>query len=765
MSTSSLGPGGEFGDYTIDSLLGRGGMSIVFLAEDRRLGRRVAIKVLAEELAEDESFRTRFIRESQLAAGLEHPNIVPVYEAGELDGRLFIAMRYVRGTDLRTLISREGPLDPDRALSLLRPIATALDTAHRRGLVHRDVKPANILVAIDEGEEHPYLSDFGLTKHTSSKSGLTKTGQFMGTVDFVAPEQIRGEEVDGRTDEYSLACVLYQCLTGDVPFDKPADVATMFGHLQDPPPKVSVKRPNLPLEIDDIVVRGMSKERDDRFPTCTAMMEELTRAIGVSSLPRDQPSFDPAVVAMPPQPGTGPLLPPAPEVPSVTPTTAAPTTPAPSPSPSPEPERRPAGGPSRRVLLIGGSAAAVVAAVAIVVLSLGGGEETAPSPSAPTGTTSPGGIFSNDEPIAIRDEGIATPYPSTIEVSGLSAKITDLDVSIRGLSHGFPRDVDLVLVGPSGQTVFLMEGTGGSDVVSDVALTFDDDADPVPVEGALTSGRYRPTSSAGDGFGFNGPPPIPEPPYGDTLAGFNGTDPNGTWSMFLFDDSSGSGGEVADGWTLAIGAASGATGATGSSGVTGTTGGEVIFADDFSDTGSGWDVSQDQRSSLGYRDGTYVIAVDAGFRTTGDFNTSTPELASLSDVRVEANATLLTDSRDALYGVVCRAETPLDYYYFLVGGNEKYFIGKSTEDGGAVNFDIGVTPAVNKGQATNLVTAECEGGARGSPVTLRMFVNGVAVNTLIDEDRPIASGAGGFLVESGDTDTEVAFDDYVVTGL
>jgi serine/threonine-protein kinase len=293
-------------------------MSVVYLAEDPRLARRVAIKVLAPELAEDESFRNRFVRESQLAAGLDHPNIVPVYEAGEVDGHLFIAMRYVQGTDLRALILREGTLDPERTTSLIRPVAGALDAAHRRGLVHRDVKPANILVAFDEGEEHPYLSDFGLTKHTSSKSGLTKTGTFMGTVDYVAPEQIQGGEVDGRTDEYSLACVVYQCLTGAVPFDKGTDVATLFAHLQDPLPKVSGRRPSVPAELDEVVARGMAKEREDRYPTCTAMMDLIAGAIGLP-VRREAPSIDPTVVAAPPQPGLGPLLPAAPEpsVPSI----------------------------------------------------------------------------------------------------------------------------------------------------------------------------------------------------------------------------------------------------------------------------------------------------------------------------------------------------------------------------------------------------------------------------------------------------------------
>jgi serine/threonine-protein kinase len=397
--STPLGPGGRFGDYTIDSLLGRGGMSVVYLAEDRRLGRQVAIKLLAEELAEDGSFRTRFIRESQLAAGLEHPNIVPVYEAGELEGRLFIAMRYVRGTDLRTLISRAGPLAPERAMALLRPIASALDAAHRRGLVHRDVKPANILIAVDEGEEHPYLSDFGLTKHTSSKSGLTKTGQFMGTVDYVAPEQIRGDEVDGRTDEYSLACVLYQCLTGEVPFDKPADVATMFGHLQDPPPKVSLKRPDLPSELDDVVTRGMAKEREDRFPTCTALMEALNAAGDLPSLPREQPSFDPTVVAMPPQPGTGSLLPAAPEGAS-----APPATPSAVGGAAPTPGPGPARGNARRAVVIGGLIVAAIVVVALVVVSLGG-EEPAPAPG-PTGATGPATAFANERSIGIPHEGI-----------------------------------------------------------------------------------------------------------------------------------------------------------------------------------------------------------------------------------------------------------------------------------------------------------------------------------------------------------------------
>src|SRR5262245_13350057 len=377
-----LGPGASFGRYRIESELGRGGMSVVYLAEDPSLARRVAIKVLAPELAADAAFRSRFIRESQLAAGLDHPNIVPVYEAGEVDGDLFIAMRYVRGTDLRSMISA-GALEPEHAAELIRPVAQALDAAHRRGLVHRDVKPANILVALDEGEEHPYLADFGLTKHTSSKSGLTKTGTFMGTVDYVAPEQIQGSEVDGRTDEYSLACVLFQCLTGVVPFDKGTDVATLFAHLQDPLPKVSTHRAGSSPELDAVLERGMAKDRDDRFPTCTAMVDAFVRAAGVRGGSGETPVIAPTVLAasaadqgssLPPAPAGAPSVPPVLEAPKGRPKT---------------PPERPSKGPNRKVLAAVAAVAGAVLVVGVAILLLSGGGSEPPTPTAPTAPTGP----------------------------------------------------------------------------------------------------------------------------------------------------------------------------------------------------------------------------------------------------------------------------------------------------------------------------------------------------------------------------------------
>ncbi len=245
--SADVRPGAQLGDFRILELVGRGGMGIVYLAEDVRLKRRAAVKVLAPELAEDETFRHRFIRESELAAAIDHPNIVPVYGAGEAGGRLWIAMRYVEGTNLRDLIARKGRLDLEYAVSVVSQIGRALDAANSRGLVHRDVKPGNILIlpgAGGESTDHIYLTDFGLTKRAMDDSGLTSTGQFIGTIDFIAPEQIQGRTLDGRADQYSLACVLYTCLCGHVPFLRDVEIATIYAHLTEPPPRLSAERPD-----------------------------------------------------------------------------------------------------------------------------------------------------------------------------------------------------------------------------------------------------------------------------------------------------------------------------------------------------------------------------------------------------------------------------------------------------------------------------------------------------------------------------------------
>jgi serine/threonine-protein kinase len=280
MSTVDTRIGTVLAGYRVERLLGRGGMSSVYLAEHLRLHRKVALKLLAPDLAHDERFRERFLRESQLAASLDHPNIVPIYDADEADGVLYIAMRWVEGTDLRELLRRYSPLEPRRAVAIVGQAAAGLDAAHRRGLVHRDVKPGNILIGEDD---HVYVSDFGLTKQASSQSGLTATGQLVGTVDYVAPEQIQGQPVDGRTDIYSLSCVLYETLVGAKPFEKDTEVATIWAHIQDPPPAPSVVRPELPKGLDTVIARGMAKRPDDRYATCRELVDAARQELGVSS--------------------------------------------------------------------------------------------------------------------------------------------------------------------------------------------------------------------------------------------------------------------------------------------------------------------------------------------------------------------------------------------------------------------------------------------------------------------------------------------------
>jgi len=273
--------GTELAGHQILAVIGRGGMAVVYVAEHLRLGRRVALKVLDPEMAEDEAFRERFIRESRIAAGLDHPNVITVYDAGEAEGVLYLSMRYVEGTDLELLLRGVTKLEPPRAVSIVSQCAAALDAAHAEGLVHRDVKPANILLS-SEGRtpgDRVYLSDFGVTKRLHSGAGLTRTGQFVGTVDYVAPEQIRGEDVDGRADVYSLGCVLFRCLTGSVPFPRATEVGTIYAHLEDPPPSVSELAPAL-AEMGEVVARAMAKSRDDRFATCHELAVAAGRAIG-----------------------------------------------------------------------------------------------------------------------------------------------------------------------------------------------------------------------------------------------------------------------------------------------------------------------------------------------------------------------------------------------------------------------------------------------------------------------------------------------------
>ncbi|MFD7258303.1 serine/threonine-protein kinase [Streptomyces sp. NPDC059874] len=278
--------GRQIAGYRVERLIGRGGMAVVYCAKDLRLDRMVALKLIAPERARDETFRRRFTHESRVAAKIDHPHIVPIFEAGETDGVLYIAMRYVSGLDLRGLLDREGPLPVATALRIAAQVASALDAAHEHDLVHRDVKPANILVAAGTDSDHPehvYLTDFGLTKKALSLTGFTTAGEFVGTLDYMAPEQITGRPVDGRCDLYSLACVVYESLAGGPPFERDEDVALLWAHQYDQPPPVTERRPDIVPAVNEVLGKALAKIPEDRYGSCLEFVAALRAAAGLGN--------------------------------------------------------------------------------------------------------------------------------------------------------------------------------------------------------------------------------------------------------------------------------------------------------------------------------------------------------------------------------------------------------------------------------------------------------------------------------------------------
>jgi Protein kinase domain len=308
-----LVPGSQLAGYVIEEQVGAGGMAVVFRARDAVLGRLAALKVLSPALAADVEFRARFLSESRAVASVEEPHIIPVYGAGEVDGVLYIATRFVAGGDLADVLQRAGGrLEPDRAAGLIGQVAAALDAAHAAGLVHRDVKPGNVLVdaglvntgLVNTGPgrgEHAFLSDFGLSKRAMAISGLTATGTFLGTPDYSAPEQIRGLPLDGRADQYALACMAFTLLAGDLPFHRPETMATLFAHLNDPVPPLARYRADLPPGTDAVLARALAKEPAGRYPRCgdfAAALRDVLAGAGRPAAPRPA-----ATVLAAPSPG------------------------------------------------------------------------------------------------------------------------------------------------------------------------------------------------------------------------------------------------------------------------------------------------------------------------------------------------------------------------------------------------------------------------------------------------------------------------------
>jgi len=268
-----------FAGYRVESLIGRGGMGVVYRATDLSLDRAVALKVLSDELARDAGFRRRFVSESKLAASLDHPNVIPIHAAGEHDGVLYIAMRFVPGDDLRTILKLGGRMDPAQAAHVIAQVASALDAAHAHGLVHRDVKPANVLLS---PEGHVYLTDFGLSKRLTSDTQATRSGVILGTLDYMAPEQIRGETIGPYTDVYSLGCMIAHLLTGEVPFPVRTDEGKLWAHFTEPPPRVSTRVPGLGTRFDPVIARAMNKQPDRRYQRAGEVGDAMTAAVATT---------------------------------------------------------------------------------------------------------------------------------------------------------------------------------------------------------------------------------------------------------------------------------------------------------------------------------------------------------------------------------------------------------------------------------------------------------------------------------------------------
>jgi predicted Ser/Thr protein kinase len=384
--------GGQLGSYLIESVIGRGGMSVVYRAKHARLGTSVALKVLAPELGSDDSFRERFLREAQMAAAIDHEHVVPIHDMGLHEGSLYIVMRYVAGGDLKALLATSGPLDAERALSLLRPVAYALDAAHAHGLVHRDVKPANILLqqSTATGEiEHVYLTDFGIAK-SSSISGLTRAGGLIGTVEYMPPEQVEGGRVSAQTDVYALAGVFYECITGRIPFER--ELAQGALPPLGPVEPVSRMRPELPAALDGVIAKALSRHPTDRYATCEQFLHACSYVL--ESRTADAPGLGGETVAE----AAAPARDTAPAEPVRWPEVAAsePEAPVahgggawPPTGDPPAPVSSPSGGGrgpriARRPLYAALAAAAVAAVVAVVVLSSSSSKSNAGKPASAT---------------------------------------------------------------------------------------------------------------------------------------------------------------------------------------------------------------------------------------------------------------------------------------------------------------------------------------------------------------------------------------------
>lgn len=415
--------GGQLGNYLIDSVVGRGGMSVVYRAKHARLDMQVALKVLAPELSSDDTFRERFLREAQAAAGIDHPNVIPIHDLGLHGDSLYIVMRYVPGGDLKRLLEESGPLDPDQALALLRPAALALDAAHRHGLVHRDFKPANILIQRSAtGElEHVYLTDFGIAKSTVEGDRLTRTGISIGTVGYMAPEQFDGREVSDQTDVYALAATLYECLAGRVPFQR--ELAEGARPPTGEPIPLSRVRPELPAALDDVIARALARDPLERQATCGELLDGCAAALqGAASTSASATAavaetvLSEAATARDAPGGPGSEADPPRARPAHADGEAPPLQSAGTAGRGPREH-----GPRRRLWYAGLAAGVLAAAVAMIVLA--------------SGSSQPAGALSGSTLGAVPTNRVTGSGEATVSLSGDHATIT---VTTNGLDNGAP---------------------------------------------------------------------------------------------------------------------------------------------------------------------------------------------------------------------------------------------------------------------------------------------------------------------------------------
>ncbi len=367
---AELVPGAEIAGCRIEAVAGRGGMGVIYRATDVHLGRPVAVKLIAADHAADEGFRVRFERESRLTASIDHPNVIPVYAAGEEEGVLYLVMRYVAGTDLRSLLRREGRLAPERAADIVAQVAAGLDAAHAAGLVHRDVKPANVLIS-DGG--HVYLSDFGITRAVDAETRITDSNDWVGSVDFMSPEQLQGVDVDARSDVYALGCVLHTALTGTPPFRRATAAATITAQLHDPPPRPSAT-PGVPQPFDRVIARALAKDRAERYPSAG----DLARAAQAAARDEHVTESERSVARGPAAPHDAPTVTSATRLPAPE---AAETKVAPPPPPPPDYRVARAQPPRRGALVVVAVVAALAAAggaVGLILNSGGDGPDSGP---------------------------------------------------------------------------------------------------------------------------------------------------------------------------------------------------------------------------------------------------------------------------------------------------------------------------------------------------------------------------------------------------